>query len=38
MDLLAATCALFVLRPLLIRHHSRDAATSAALAGALKAD
>ena len=37
MDFIAAFSAMFVLRPLLVRHHSRDAATKAALGSALKA-
>lgn len=37
MDLIAAFSALFILRPLLIRQHSKDAATSAAMAEVLKA-
>jgi hypothetical protein len=37
MDFLAAFCAWFVLRPLLIRHHSHDAATRAALGNTLYA-
>jgi oxalate/formate antiporter len=37
MDFLAAFCAWFVLRPLLIRHHSRDEATRVALGAALRA-
>ena len=37
MDLIAAFSAMFLLRQMLVRHHSRDAATRAALGDSLKA-